>query len=63
MIFINLKTEYVESEKIVNSVENTKERTLYSIQYNHIIIDNKKKNIIIFDSKYFNNKVGVLNYK
>ena len=52
--------EYVESKE---TIEKSKNRNLYKVQYDHISIDNENKRVIIFDSKYFNNEVNELNYK
>lgn len=52
--------EYVESKSIRM---NAKKRVLYQIQYDHISINDEAKQIVIFDSKYFNDEVSQLNYK
>ena len=58
--FFKPSMEYVESENIRNKKNN---RISYQIQYDHILIDDKARSIIIFDSKYFNTEVNQLNYK
>ena len=52
--------EYVESKEI--RLKNTN-RSPHKIQYDHILIDDKNRKIVLFDSKYFNTEVEQLNYK
>lgn len=61
--FYKPEMEYVESEKVIESIEEIEVRNPYKIQYDHISIDDDNKKIIIFDSKYFNKEVSNLNYK
>lgn len=58
--FCKPEMEYVESKEVRSRNPNSH---LYKIQYDHIFIDNKNYKIVIFDSKYFYNEVGKLNYK
>lgn len=60
VVFYKPDMEYVESDE---TIKKEKDRNVYKVQYDHISIDNDNKEVIVFDSKYFNNEVNELNYK
>lgn len=60
--FYKPNKENVESDSILEKAQE-EGRTPYKIQYDHFLIDDSKKEIVLFDSKYFNEEVSHLNYK